>query len=413
MEIEHASRLREVLTELGPAFVKAGQQISVRPDLVSPSVLKELQKLCDEVKPVSDTVAHEMIKKELGIDHLTELFDEINLVASASLGQVYKATLKESGDTVAVKIQRPGMLQSFSLDLFLLQKVAALSDTVLTALTHQLPFHKNLFHSFARGSYSELDYENEAKNQIKFKTELEKRNCDVLIPSVYQEHSTTKVLTTQWINGIRLSDAPKETIQQLIPIGVELFLTQLLDLGSFHADPHPGNLLVTTCEKSGKKQLCLLDFGLCADIEKKDCDAITRAIVHLLVRDFDTLISKDAKDLGFLPMEYNTDELKPLLKNILTIGVLEDRTSNLKQRKRKLMEISNDLNEVFFMYPFSVPPFFALITRGLGILEGIALTGDPNFDIFGAAIPYARRRAVGVLGAHSLRKLRNYKTSTL
>ena len=133
---------------------------------------------------------------------------------------------------------------------------------------------------------------------------------------------------------------------------------------------------------------------------------MTKAIVHLLLRDFDTLVSQDAKELGFLPQDYDTSELKPLLIKILTVGLLTESSSDLHKRKRKLMEISNELNEVFFRYPFSVPPFFALITRGLGLLEGIALTGDPDFDIFHASVPYAKRRAVGLLGSHSLSKLR-------
>ena len=161
------------------------------------------------------------------------------------------------------------------------------------------------------------------------------------------------------------------------------------------ADPHPGNLLVTS-----EGRLCLLDFGLCAEVDPKAREGMTQAIVHLLARDFDSLVSDDAKQLGFLPHDYDTTELKPLLTKILTGGVLE-AGSNFKNRKRKFMEISNELNEVFFQYPFSVPPFFALVTRGLGLLEGIALMGDPNFDIFRASAPYATKRAMQMAVARS------------
>ena len=132
---------------------------------------------------------------------------------------------------------------------------------------------------------------------------------------------------------------------------------------------------------------------------------MTTAIVHLLNGDFDTLIASDAKHLGFLPMDLDTTELKPILTKILTEGLLESG-SNLKARKKKLLDISNELNEVFFHYPFSVPPFFALITRGLGLLEGIALSGDPDFDIFRASYPYARRRAAEIYGTHSWKMLK-------
>jgi aarF domain-containing kinase len=129
---------------------------------------------------------------------------------------------------------------------------------------------------------------------------------------------------------------------------------------------------------------------------------MTKAIVHLLMRDIDTLVAEDAKELGFLPEDFDTSELKPIMAKVLTTGLLESG-SDLHMRKKKLMDISNELNQIFFQYPFSVPPFFALVTRGLGLLEGIALSGDPEFDIFQASAPYARRRAVEIMGAHHLR----------
>jgi predicted unusual protein kinase regulating ubiquinone biosynthesis (AarF/ABC1/UbiB family) len=151
-------------------------------------------------------------------------------------------------------------------------------------------------------------------------------------------------------------------------------------------------------------QLCLLDFGLCAEIDAPARQAMTKAIVHLLHRNWDALVSESAAELGFLPHDFDTTELKPLLVQILSVGLVESR-SDWRHRQRKLSEISNELNEVFFRYPFRVPPFFALVTRGLGLLEGIALSGDPTFDIFRASAPYARRRAVAVLGAHHVGRL--------
>jgi len=155
--------------------------------------------------------------------------------------------------------------------------------------------------------------------------------------------------------------------------------------------------------------LCLLDFGLCAEIDLQSRKAMTSAIVHLLTGDFDSLIARDAKDLGFLPEDMDVSELKPILTKILSEGLLQSG-SNLHARKRNLMNISNELNEVFFRYPFSVPPFFALITRGLGLLEGIALSGDSDFDIFQASYPYARKRAVKIYGKHRFGRLQRNLT---
>lgn len=393
LQERHAKELRLALTRLGPAFIKFGQQLSIRPDLLPSIVLKELQKLCDAVEPVEDEIAFETIRQDLGEEKFSRL-KNVKLVASASLGQVYQATL--GNETVAIKVQRPDMLSRVSLDIFLLNNYGLFLDTIFNILTNQIPFHVNFIDCFARGSYDELDYENEAKNQMFFKIEFEKRKSKVKIPYVVNDMTAKRVITMEWVEGVKLADASQDQIQKLIPIGVELFLTQLLDLGRFHSDPHPGNLQVTP---DGK--LCLIDFGLCAEIDQKSRNAMTTAIVHLLSGDFDSLISRDAKELGFLPDSLDVSELKPILTKILNEGLLESG-SNLHNRKRKLMSISNELNEVFFKYPFSVPPFFALITRGLGLLEGIALSGDPDFDIFKASLPYATKRAAEIYGSQTM-----------
>lgn len=405
LQRQHAHNLRDALTRLGPAFIKMGQQLSIRPDLVPPAVLAELQTLCDNVEPVPDAVALEVLRTELGFesqDELSTIFTGLRRVASASLGQVYKATLATTNGTdkpteVAIKVQRPDMVKRLSLDLFLLQNYGRVVDAICKVLTEQIPYHANFINAFAKGSYMELDYENEAANQLRFKSELEKRRCNVIVPDVLSQYTTRKVICMEWIEGTKLVDSSGEQIRTLIPVGVELFLTQLLDIGAFHADPHPANLYVT---KDGHK-LCLLDFGLCAEIDERSRRAMTAAIVNLLSGNFNSLIEKDAKDLGFLDDQMDVTELKPILTKILTKGLLE-AGSNLHDRKRKLMDISNELNDVFFRYPFSVPPFFALITRGLGLLEGIALSGDPDFDIFKASLPYATKRAMEIFGSNFL-----------
>lgn len=164
---------------------------------------------------------------------------------------------------------------------------------------------------------------------------------------------------------------------------------------------NPSSCSSLTLDFAGPGKLCLLDFGLCAEVDNKSRNALTKAIVHLLYRDFDKLVAEDAIELGFLPADFDASRLKPLLSQILTVAIVEPG-SNLHRRKKKLLEISNELNEVFFQYPFSVPPFFALVTRGLGLLEGIALTGDPDFDIFEASAPFTTKRAMSILGKHSM-----------
>lgn len=476
-EAEHQVRLqhlaiglREAVTNLGPAFVKAGQQLATRPDLIPAVVLKELQTLCDAVRPIPDDIALAMIRTELNnaqrwqahaqqsqqqqqknnttkpdIDSdsdidIDDIFEDIHLVASASIGQVYKAKLKKTSEPsistigsnsytttnasatdeyVAIKVQRPGMEKVFSLDLFLLQLWGDIMDAFTTLCTEQIPYHSKFFDAFSSGSYQELDYEKEAANQLYFKQELGKRmgtskQSNVYVPNVYPHYTTQRILTTEWIEGIKLADASPEIIRRLIPIGVELFLTQLLDLGRFHCDPHPGNLLVTTATQTNGTPihtLCLIDYGLCATVTRHEREAITKAIVHLLYRDYATLIHHDTKELGFLPHEFDTTVIEPILTNVLTGGLFQSG-SDLSKRKQKLGEISNELNAIFFHYPFQVPGFFALLTRGLGLLEGIALQGDPDFDIFRASAPYATRRAVTLLGREYHQRRRGHEAST-
>ncbi|KAL7508114.1 hypothetical protein ACHAXN_005199 [Cyclotella atomus] len=480
---ELAIKLRGALTELGPTFIKVGQQLSIRPDLVSPTVLYELQRLCDAVPPFECGVAMRVLAEELRLrasgaadtvrggngnindsndnslsqeeidSTILSVFQEMpRLVASASLGQVYKAKLLKShpsnsnkineaitSDEVAIKIQRPDIYEQVTLDLYLLQTYGKTVDRLCSIFTHQIPYHEKFINGFANGAYMELNYENEAWNQVYFRRELGRRfnssnnssasgndydtayndnntsflnwfrawdtsrqGDRVIVPKVYTQFTTERILVTEWIHGKPLAQSSKEQIRQLIPVGVELFLCQLLDIGKFHADPHPGNLYVTI--KEGKPTLALLDFGLIANVDSSARTAMTNAIINLLQGDYDTLIAHDAKHLGFLPPDMDVTELKPILKTILKAGLV-DSGSNLHDRRRNLMAISKELNQVFFEYPFSVPPFFALVTRGLGLLEGIALSGDPSFDIFKASYPYAKKRAVETLSVRDYGKI--------
>ena len=264
---QHAVQWRQALTKLGPAFVKAGQQLSIRPDLLPAVVLKELQRLCDQVEPVADDIALQLLREQWGGRPLEEILLEPlpRRVASASLGQVYIATLRPSSlppsalnnqngsantnvtnttttpplpQKVAIKVQRPDMLERFSLDLFLLQNMGRAVDAMTSLFTQQPPFHRALYEAFARGSYQELDYEHEAASQTEFRHQLAARRIlqqKVVVPQVHHHLTTRTVLTTEWIDGIQLVEASPEELRRLIPVGVELFLTQLLDIGKFHA----------------------------------------------------------------------------------------------------------------------------------------------------------------------------------
>ena len=248
-----ATQARDALVELGPAFIKLGQQLSIRPDVVPPPALEVLRGLCDAVPAVPTHVALETVREDLS-DVVIEGLDASAVpVAAASLGQVYKARFE--GRDVAVKIQRPDMSCGVARDLYLLGNWARFVESVKKILIpKQRPYDIQLIDAFCRGAYGELDYEHEAANQRRFKDAIAGRFRDVYVPEV--RLATRRVLVSDWVEGERLSQASQPTIKKLVPLGVELFCWQLLDLGFYHCDPHPGNLLV-----DGRGRLCVIDFG--------------------------------------------------------------------------------------------------------------------------------------------------------
>merc|ERR1711923_587695 len=196
-------------------------------------------------------------------------------------------------------------------DIYIMRHISSMIQWVKTTFTYQRPFDVALLDTFANATMKELDYINESANQIKCKFELEPRlKNKIYVPEVYEKCTTRKVLVTEWIEGAQLAKSAPEVINRLIPVGVECFLIQLLDTGFFHADPHPGNLLVTN---EGK--LAIIDFGLMADVPIQDTRTMTKTIVHLMQGDVPGLV-EDAIDLGFLPEDVDKSSLTPVLQKV-------------------------------------------------------------------------------------------------
>lgn len=418
LQKKYAVKLREMLTRLGPCFIKLGQAVSIRPDILPSSFLFELQKLCDAVPSFPTEAAVDVIESELGqeVDKMfLDLDRQTDPVAAASLGQVYKVHI-EGGDTVGVKVQRPDMHQYVLRDLYIVRQIARVAQWIKTTFTYQRPFDVALLDTFGTATLLELDYLNEAENQQRCKDELEPRlNGRIYIPKVYHDLTTRKVLVTEWIEGEQLAKSPPEVINKLIPVGVECFLVQLLETGFFHADPHPGNLLVTP---EGK--LALIDFGLMANVPIQDTKTMTKTIVHLMQGDVPGLVD-DAVELGFLPLDVDRTSLTPVLQKVfdsaqlaITDQVKEKFTfTAIQSRRKQFWAVSGDLNKIFYLYPFLVPDYFALITRAMIVLEGIAVTGDPDFDLFRAAYPYSLKHAISLFGYKGVAEIAQQATVKL
>ncbi|KAH8068822.1 ABC1 family-like protein [Aureococcus anophagefferens] len=376
---------RDALVALGPAFIKLGQALSIRPDVVPAAALDELRSLCDAVPAVPTTTALATIEAEVGAMAFGGLDASTPPVAAASLGQVYKVELE--GRTVALKVQRPNVIAAVSLDLALLRKWARFVERAKVFLVpKQRPYDEALVEAFSRA-------------RARLRPRTLRRN--VHIPAVRLR--SRKVLATDWVDGDQLCRASKAEIARLVPLGVELFMWQMLDVGTYHCDPHPGNLLV-----DAQGRLALIDFGLCTEIDVGEREALTKAVVHLIQGAVPALID-DAVALDFLPADVDKEALYPVLSRVFEDARLAARASPdvaaVKKRRKEFAAVSADLNDIFFNYPFRVPDFFALITRALIILEGIAISGDPDFDIFKAAYPHGLRRAEQIFGRQGLAEI--------
>ncbi|CAN6990513.1 unnamed protein product [Brassica rapa subsp. trilocularis] len=378
-EVSRAIELREIVTSLGPAYIKLGQALSIRPDILSPAAMTELQKLCDKVPSFPDDVAMALLEEELG-KPWQEIYSELSPspIAAASLGQVYKGRLKDNGDLVAVKVQRPFVLESVTVDLFVIRNLGLFLRKFPQARFLDVV---GLVDEWAARFFEELDYVNEGENGTYFAEMMKKDLPQVVVPKTYEKYTSRKVLTTQWIDGEKLSQSMENDVGELVNIGVICYLKQLLDTGFFHADPHPGNMIRTS---DGK--LAILDFGLVTKLTDDQKYGMIEAIAHLIHRDYDAIV-KDFVKLGFIPDGVNLAPILPVLAKVFDQALEGGGAKNIN-----FQELAADLAQITFDYPFRIPPYFALIIRAIGVLEGIALVGNPEFAIVDEAYPYIAQR---------------------
>ena len=379
---KRATELRKILTTLGPTFIKVGQALSTRPDLIRKDFLNELIKLQDQLPPFDNSQAFAIIETQLGRS-VGEIYRNIspNPVAAASLGQVYRGVLY-TGEEVAVKVQRPNLRPLISLDLYLMRWGASwLSPWLPLNLGHDLTL---IVDEFGIKIFEEIDYLNEARNGEKFAVNFA-GDIDVKVPCIYHQYTSTSVLTLEWINGFKLNDREKIQaagldVDDLIRIGVTSGLRQLLEHGFFHADPHPGNLFATP-----DGRMAYIDFGMMDQLNEATKETLTSAVVQLINRDYQAL-ANDFVQLGFLTMDTDIRPIIPALEEVLGKAVGESVADfNFKT-------ITDEFSELMYEYPFRVPSKFALIIRSLITQEGLALSLNPNFKIVEVSYPYVSRR---------------------
>ncbi|MEM1426716.1 MAG: AarF/ABC1/UbiB kinase family protein, partial [Cyanobacteria bacterium P01_H01_bin.130] len=333
-----------------------------------------------QIPPFPNKIAFRFIEEELGAppDQLYAEFSDHPL-AAASLGQVYKGKLK-TGETVAIKVQRPGITEQITLDVFIMRRLARFAQKAanlrsdLVAITDE----------FAARIFEEMDYTQEGLNAERFER-LYGKLPDIYVPGIYWEYTGRRVLTMEWIDGTKLTELDAIAAQgidaaHLIEMGVQCSLRQLLEFGFFHADPHPGNLLATPAGK-----LAYLDFGMMSEVKDYQRYGLIEAVVHMVNRDFDSL-AQDYVTLEFLDPGTHLPPIAHALGSVFN-NALGSSVSELNFKS-----ITDQLSGVMYEFPFKVPAYYALIIRSLVTLEGIAINVDPEFKVLSKAYPYIAKR---------------------
>ena len=378
---QRARECAELLADLGPAFIKAGQALSTRPDIIPPLLLEELAQLQDQLPGFDSGLAMACIEEDLGAP-IGQIYAQLERepISAASLGQVHRGVLL-SGEKVAVKVQRPGLREQITLDLYIVRNIAAWLNQNIGLIRSDLVA---LIDELGKRVFEEMDYLNEAANAEKFAA-LHRHNKRIAVPAIYHQATSRRVLTMEWIDGVKLTNL--EAVRaigvdpdDMVQVGVNCSLQQLLEHGFFHADPHPGNLLALA-----DGRLAYLDFGMMSEVSREARTGLIQAVVHLVNRNFSAL-SKDFVSLGFLANDVNLEPIVPAFEGVFS-QALEMGVSRMDFKA-----VTDDLSGVMYRFPFRVPPYYALIIRSLVTLEGIALSVDANFKILGAAYPYFARR---------------------
>lgn len=377
-----AKWLLDRIIQLGPAFVKVGQSLGTRPDLLPLTYIEVLSTLHDRLPPFPNEIAFVFIEEELGWKPET-LFAQFtpDPFAAASLGQVYQAVTFE-GDPVAVKVQRPDLRQVISVDLALVRRLVTTLER-FPRLSRGQPW-VSLVDEFGAKLFEELDYIHEAYLTERFHEDVEDMAL-IYAPRVYWEFTSRRVLTTEYIEGIKVTEkaaleAANVNIHGLLSQGVRANLKQLFEHGLFHADPHPGNLLVLPEDGT----LVFIDFGMMGIVSDDQKERIIEIFVDVVNQRPENL-KENLIALGFLRSDARWDEIVPLANDLFKtiFGSGEHRYT--------FQDTTNRFAPLLYEYEFRIPVNFAYITRAIMTLEGVSLQLDPDFDIWAVSAPYAAR----------------------
>ena len=377
-----AERFRLLLESLGTTFIKFGQILSTRNDILPEDYCAELKKLQDKVPPFPDEEAKAIIKEELGktTDELFQSFSE-KPVACASIAQVYKATLP-SGEIVAIKIRRPNIEKKIQSDLAIMEDLSRLLEKYVQEARAIRP--TTLVREFGRQLQQEMNLLVEANNLERFNI-LNQNESRLKLVKLYRDLSTSHILTMEFVTGTKISNTEKLRslnldLKTIAKNGASVIISQIFDQGFYHGDPHPGNILV---QDDGR--ICFLDFGAMGKLTKEQRMLLAEGLVAVVRRRDDELLRV------VLKLSSNGDDIKDTKELGRDISDFVDTYAYLPLNRIKVDEILNDLTKLLTKHGIILPPEISTLVKVLAMLDGTYLAIDPDFQVMEVMKPYAQK----------------------
>ncbi|MCA8831010.1 ABC1 kinase family protein [Hymenobacter pini] len=374
-------RIRMIIEELGPTFIKLAQALSNRADLLPEALIDEFEKLQSNVPPFSVELARRIIEQELGrpLEEVFSEFDEVPL-GSASIGQVHGARLL-TGEKVVVKVQRPDVQEKVRTDLSLLHELVRLTANFLRRQGLSNP--QDIVDAFERSMMKELDYTSEARSMEQFR-KLYEDYTSFYIPKPYRELSTNRILVIEYVSGCKITDKPQLlewglSPEQVAETGMDIYLTQIFEFGAFHADPHPGNVLVRP-----DGTLVLIDFGMVGRLTRQQKYAFAGVFIGMARQDARSMA------LNFRRLAI-TSEIPDMRAFEADLSQLIEDFALLDVKEMSMSDLADALQSIIYRYKLQVPGAVFLILRALVILEGIGKVLHPRFNTFEFVRPYGAR----------------------
>jgi len=383
--LSRPERLRMAMEELGPTFVKLGQLLSTRPDFIPPDYLTELAKLQDNVPAFSYQEVVDIFAEEFGKtpEDVFAHFDQ-QPFAAASIGQVHRARL-EDGTEVVLKVQRPGIENTIAVDLEILAHIAGLMEEHLEEVQGHRP--TAIVHEFARSLSREIDFSIELTNIQRFARQFE-GNEDIHVPLVYPQLSSERILVLEYVDGIKASDLESlrrkgRDLKLIAERGANLVMEQIFVHGFFHADPHPGNILVLP-----QDVICFIDFGQMGRLNLKDREEFTDLVLNLVGGNE----RKVTKGVLKLTIQYGEVDHDGLARDL---GELMDQYLYKPLKELAAGKILQDLLDLVTRHGLSLRPNLYLMMKALSTVEGVGLQLDPDMELISLARPFMQKIKTG------------------